>query len=131
VSRTATQVRAAGGVVMRDGRVAVIHRPRYDDWSLPKGKLEPGETLEAAALREVEEETGLRARLGQRLGASRYRDRHGRPKVVDYFAMTVTGGEFRPNDEVDEMRWVSLGEAIELVSHEGDRAILRALAPPA
>jgi 8-oxo-dGTP pyrophosphatase MutT (NUDIX family) len=112
---------------MSQGRLAVIHRHRYDDWSLPKGKLEPGETVEAAALREVEEETGLRCRLGARLGATRYRDRHGRPKVVDYFAMTVAGGEFRPNDEVDEMRWVTPAEAIELVSHEGDRTLLRAL----
>jgi len=129
VSRTATMVRAAGGVVRRGDRVAVIHRPRYDDWTLPKGKLEPGETVEAAALREVAEETGLVCRLGPRLGATRYRDRRGRPKVVDYFAMTVAGGEFRPNDEVDQMRWATPAEAIELVSHEGDRAILRALEP--
>ena len=80
----ADEVRAAGGVVERDGRVAVVHRPKYDDWSLPKGKLEDDESFEAAALREVREETGLACTLGAELGSTRYRDPKGRPKVVRY-----------------------------------------------
>jgi len=118
-------VRAAGGVLKRRGKVAIVHRHRYDDWTLPKGKLEPGETAEAAALREVREETGFEARLGERLGATRYRDRRGRPKVVDYYAMTVAKGEFRPNQEVDELRWVTPAQAAQLLSYEGERSLLR------
>src|SRR3954463_6244214 len=104
------EVLAAGGVVVRDdGRIAVIHRPKYDDWSLPKGKLDAGESFEDAALREVEEETGLECTLGRALGETRYRDNKDRPKVVRYWAMEPsTGGEFEPNDEVDELRWVSM-----------------------
>src|SRR3954470_10760122 len=69
---TEHEVLAAGGVVVRDGRVAVVHRPKYDDWSLPKGKLDPGEGFEEAALREVEEETGMRCRLGRELPSTEY-----------------------------------------------------------
>ena len=79
-------IEAAGGVVVRDGRVALVHRPRYDDWSLPKGKLDEGESWEEAALREVEEETGLRCELGPEVGRTRYRA-SGRPKVVRYWLM--------------------------------------------
>src|SRR5213593_73879 len=100
-------VRAAGGVLHRtrgDGtvQVLVIHRPRYDDWTLPKGKLEPGESVEEAALREVFEETGIRAEIERRIGETAYRDRHGRPKRVTYFAMRPVSGTFTPNTEVDE-----------------------------
>src|ERR671920_1716165 len=80
---TEQQVQAAGGVVVRaDGRIAVIHRPRYDDWSLPKGKLDGDETFEQGALREVEEETGIRGRIIEELSPTRYRDRKGRDKIV-------------------------------------------------
>jgi 8-oxo-dGTP diphosphatase len=124
-------VLAAGGLVCRDGErgveVAVVHRPKYDDWSLPKGKLDPGEGFEDAALREVEEETGLRCRLGRELGEASYRDRHGRPKQVRYWAMTAIGGEFEPNREVDELRWVPVREAGELLSYGFDRELVERL----
>ena len=97
-------VRAAGGLLVRGdaGReqVAVVHRPRYDDWSLPKGKLSPGEEWASAALREVEEETGMRCELGEELGSVRYRDRKGRPKRVRWWRMRPLGGEFVPGDFV-------------------------------
>jgi 8-oxo-dGTP diphosphatase len=122
-------VRAAGGVIVRLGEggeheLAVIHRPRYRDWSLPKGKLDPGETDEEAALREVDEETGLRCRLGEELQAVSYTDRHGRPKVVRYWLMECEGGDFRPNDEVDELRWVGAEEAERLLTHDRDRELV-------
>jgi 8-oxo-dGTP diphosphatase len=125
-------VRAAGGVVWRrDGTGAlealVVHRPQYDDWTLPKGKLLPGEHDEEAALREVEEETGLRCELGRELPSSTYRDRHGRPKVVRFWAMRPLDGDFRPHDEVDEVRWLPLAGAAEALTHERDRAVLAAL----
>jgi 8-oxo-dGTP diphosphatase len=118
------EVRAAGGVVMRDGRVAVVHRDRYDDWSLPKGKLDAGETWEQAALREVEEEIGLRCRLVRELSPAHYTDHKGRPKTVRYWVMEIEGGEFAANDEVDEMRWASPEEARELLSYDHDRALV-------
>ena len=122
-------VRAAGGIVLQgDGKrrsVALVHRPRYDDWSFPKGKLIDGEDDEAAALREVEEETGLRCRIGPSIGSVTYRDRHGRPKVVRYFRMDVGGGSFAPTEEVDELRWVPVEEAGDLLSYAHDRNLLR------
>jgi 8-oxo-dGTP diphosphatase len=119
------EVHAAGGVVLRDGpEVAVVHRPRYDDWSLPKGKLDKGEGFEQAALREVEEETGLRCELGRALGDTSYHDKKGRPKLVRYFEMGSCEGEFAPNDEVDELRWVPLEEAGELLSYGFDRELV-------
>ena len=120
-------VQAAGGVVLRDGRVAVVHRPRYDDWSLPKGKLDPGESFEDAALREVEEETGLRCRLVRELPAVAYEVR-GRPKLVRYWAMEVVGETpFVPGDEVDEVRWLEPPEALALLSYDRDREPVLAL----
>jgi 8-oxo-dGTP diphosphatase len=120
------QVRAAGGVVVRDGLVALVHRPRYDDWSLPKGKLDSGESFEEAALREIAEETGLRARLVRELPAANYEVR-GRPKVVRYWLMDVESDPgFVPNDEVDELRWVEPGEASALLSYDRDRDVLMA-----
>jgi len=123
------EVRAAGGVVLRDGLVAVVHRPKYGDWSLPKGKLEPDETWEQAALREVEEETGLRCTLAEPLESTRYTDRKGRPKEVRYWRMEVaTDTGLGPDDEVDEVRWVPLDEAEALLTHAHDRALVRELA---
>ena len=94
------EVRAAGGLVVRDRgdgpEFAVVHRPRYDDWSLPKGKLDRGEGWEQAALREVEEETGLHCELGRQLEPARYRDRKGRTKEVRWWQMSPLDGDFRP-----------------------------------
>jgi 8-oxo-dGTP diphosphatase len=121
-------VEAAGGVVMAGSRVALVHRPEYDDWSLPKGKLDPGESFEEAALREVEEETGLRARLVRELPAVEYEVK-GRPKVVRYWLMEVEADPgFVPNDEVDEVRWVEPSEALELLTYERDREVVSAAA---
>jgi 8-oxo-dGTP diphosphatase len=122
------EIRAAGGVVLRDGRIAVVHRPRYDDWSLPKGKLEPGESWEQAALREIEEETGLRCRLDEELTTTRYEVR-GRPKTVRWWRMTVLedlGTD--PDEEVDGLRWLTPGEAIVSLSYEADKQLVRSLA---
>ena len=124
-------VRAAGGLVARerDGTIAiaVVHRPRYDDWSLPKGKLDPGETWEEAALREVEEEVGLRCRLGDELPPVGYRDNKGREKAVRYWLMEPVDGSprFTPNDEVDEMRWVDVAAAAALLSYPHDAELVR------
>jgi 8-oxo-dGTP diphosphatase len=126
-------VRAGGGVVRRHGEngtteYAVVHRPRYDDWSLPKGKLDPGETDEEAALREVEEETGVRCRLGSELEPARYRDAKGRLKQVRYWLMDPVDGvqppKFRPNREIDGLRWCSAADAGKLLSHDHDRTLI-------
>jgi 8-oxo-dGTP diphosphatase len=120
-------VQAAGGVVLRDGLVAVVHRPKYDDWSLPKGKLDDGESFEDAALREVEEETGLRCRLVRELPEVRY-DVRGRPKLVRYWAMEVEEETpFVPNEEVDQVRWVEPQEALALLTYDRDREPVLAL----
>src|SRR5215218_9682649 len=117
VDPDAAQVKASGGVVWRRGErgleVVVVHRPRYDDWSLPKGKLDPGEDWETAALREVVEETGLECRLLDELPSVEYRDNKGRPKTVRYWRMEPVGeaAPFTPNDEVDELRWATSAEA--------------------
>ena len=125
-------VKAGGGLVVRedDGReqIAVVHRPRYDDWSLPKGKLIEGEAWSEGALREVEEETGLRCELGPELPPSRYRDGKGRDKLVRWWLMRPVGGEFAPNDEVDELRWLEPEAALELLDYERDRDLVRATA---
>lgn len=130
-------IRAAGGVVWRPAQdaagedsveIAVIHRPRYDDWSIPKGKLSPGESDVEGAIREVFEETGFRVRLGRPLGKVRYLKYSGgktRPKVVRYWAMQAESGAFAPNREVDELRWMSLGDAERILTHEHDRDVLQ------
>lgn len=123
------EVRAAGGVVCRDQggevHVLLVHRPRYDDWSFPKGKCEPGEADEAAALREVAEETGLTCRLGAELPTARYTDRHGRSKQVRYWLMEpVEIPEFVANDEVDEIRWCPPAMAATLLTYPFDRDLL-------
>jgi 8-oxo-dGTP diphosphatase len=104
--------------------VAIVHRPKYDDWTFPKGKLDAGETFEDAALREVREETGLECELGEELEPTRYHDRHGRPKVVRWWTMTPVSGEFEPNREVDELRWVTEDEARGLLTYERDQQLL-------
>ncbi|MGH2687936.1 MAG: NUDIX hydrolase [Actinomycetota bacterium] len=120
-------VRAAGGVVVRHGggpagdvEFAAVHRERYGDWSLPKGKLEPGESEEEGALREVEEETGLVCRLVRPADTVEYRDRQGRRKTVAYWLMEVVGGELRPAHEIDRVAWVRAGDAARRLSYPRD-----------
>ena len=126
------RIEAAGGVVMRKGsqatEIAVVHRPRYDDWSFPKGKLDPGESFEEAALREVREETGLICRLGPELPFAQYEDDHGRPKIVRYWLMAVIEDPgFTPNDEVDELRWLVPTAANDVLTYTRDRKLVRSL----
>jgi 8-oxo-dGTP diphosphatase len=126
------EVRAAGGLIVRpvDGNaedgieVAVVHRPRYRDWSFPKGKLERGESWEQAALREVREETGLQCELGEELPRVEYVDRKGRSKSVRYWRMSVTAGRFAANDEVDDLRWLAPDAARKILSYERDCELL-------
>ncbi|NEE03375.1 NUDIX hydrolase [Phytoactinopolyspora halotolerans] len=128
-------VRAAGGVVWRPAgdevEIVVVHRPKYDDWSLPKGKLDPGETFGDAAVREVLEETGVSAELGRFLDEVRYVDRSsrqhpdGRPKTVRYWEMRAMGGSFEPHREVDAIRWLTPDQALGVLTHELDHRIVR------
>ena len=118
------EVLAAGGIVLRGDDVAIVHRPKYDDWSFPKGKLDKGEDFEEAALREVWEETGLRCSLGRELGDATYTDNKDRSKLVRYYEMQPLSGEFSPNDEVDEPRWVPLADACDVLSYEFDRELV-------
>jgi 8-oxo-dGTP diphosphatase len=123
------QVRAAGGLVRRRGangvaEILIVHRPAYGDWSFPKGKLEPGEQEEDAAVREVEEETGLRCRLERELATTRYRDARGRPKTVRYWLMAPVDGTLAAANEVDEARFVALAVADEMLTYERDRELL-------
>jgi len=122
-------IEAAGGVVWRRGskgalKVLLVHRDRYDDWSFPKGKLDHGETHHHAALREVEEETGLRCKTGDELPEVHYEDRKGRPKRVRYWSMEPVDGAFTPNDEVDAVRWLSLDAARDALTYAHDRSVL-------
>jgi 8-oxo-dGTP diphosphatase len=116
-------IRAAGGVIVRDGRVLLVHRPRYDDWTLPKGKLDSGESWQEAARREVEEETGLRCGAGEELGRTFYVDSRGRDKEVRYYLMEADG-EASAQNEVDDVRWVPLADAGELLSYDRDAELL-------
>ncbi len=127
-------VRAAGGVPWRRAddatvEVLLVHRPRYGDWTFPKGKLEPGETDEQAALREVEEETGLRCELGAELPSTSYRDAKLRQKTVRYWALGPVDGRAAPTNEVDEVRWLPVAQAERLLSYDRDLDVLRALEP--
>jgi 8-oxo-dGTP pyrophosphatase MutT (NUDIX family) len=127
-------VRAGGGIVWRHDQggpieIVLIHRPAYDDWSFPKGKLHPGETEAQAALREVQEETGLWCRLGREVGTSSYRDPKRRPKTVRYWEMTPTAGNLGAANEVDDARWVPLGEALGLLTYDHDRRLLEGWHP--
>jgi 8-oxo-dGTP diphosphatase len=122
-------VRAAGGLVLRDGEILLVHRPRYDDWTFPKGKAEEGETDEDCALREVIEETGLRCRLGAEAGLTEYVDSKGRPKRVRWWLMEPVQGNFTPSDEVDEVRWVEPATAAKLLSYGRDITLLAEALP--
>lgn len=122
-------IRAAGAVLWRpDGdsapEVAIIHRPRYDDWSLPKGKVDAGEIEPVTAVREIAEETGQRAQLGRRLTTVSYPIEQG-VKKVRYWVARSLGGEFSPNAEVDEMAWLPVPEALQHVAYAADRKVLR------
>jgi 8-oxo-dGTP diphosphatase len=132
VDVTTALVRAAGGLVTRPAaagvEVLVVHRPRYDDWSLPKGKVEAGESDEDAARREVEEETGYRCTLGAELTTVRYLDRKGRDKQVRFWRMTVSNEvAWAPNEEVDERLWIPASEVATLLSYQADRELVREL----
>lgn len=122
-------IRAAGGLIVRGDTTAaaelvVVHRPEYDDWSIPKGKHDPGESSPECAIREVWEETGYQGRIVGSAGTTRYRVR-GKPKEVDYFLMRpYRSAEFRPNDEVDEVRWVTLREASRILTYDFDRELV-------
>lgn len=137
------EVEAAGGVVVRAAqgtgddandppprenlKVVVVHRPHHDDWSLPKGKLEQGEEWIVAALREVEEETGLKCEPREELVPTRYFDAKNRRKLVRWWLMRVLSGEFQANNEVDELRWLALDEAMSMLDYEHDRELIRSL----
>ncbi|WP_461030395.1 NUDIX hydrolase [Streptomyces sparsus] len=126
-------VRAAGCVLWRPSphgppEVALVHRPRYDDWSFPKGKLDRGETAARAAVREVLEETGMACRLGARLPSAHYRA-NGLPKEVSYWTAEALGGVFVPNDEVDRLLWLPPEAAAEHLTHPRDRDLLEFAVP--
>jgi len=124
-------VRAAGGVPWRrrDGslEVLLVHRPRYDDWTFPKGKAEDGESDEKCALREVEEETGLGGTLGEELASTSYTDGRGRPKRVRYWALGPVDANAEPRNEVDGLAWLTPDEAGQRLSYDRDRVVLRSL----
>jgi 8-oxo-(d)GTP phosphatase len=130
------EIIAAGGLVVDSSepdspRVLLVHRPKYDDWSFPKGKLDPGETVEVTALREVKEETGLECRIVRELSSVHYmytsRNGEQRPKVVYYYLMEVTGGEIAVNGyEIDEARWCTVDDALKRLRYEHDKELLAA-----
>src|SRR5260221_6752192 len=130
IKRQRAVIRAAGGVISRNDdhgavEVLVIHRVNRQDWTFPKGKIEAGETAQACALREVEQETGLRCRVEEELPPTSYFDRKGRLKVVRYWAMRQRSGIAGPRNEVDAVRWVPLGVAARILTYERDRALLK------
>ncbi|MGI9605578.1 MAG: NUDIX hydrolase [Acidimicrobiales bacterium] len=121
-------VRAAGGIVVRAAKkgpkVLLVHRPRYDDWSFPKGKVDPGETFKEAALREVLEETGFECKRHRpRLPSMTYMERSGRLKEVRYWLMTVKKGAFTPNNEVDLIAWVRTDKVADRLTYSRDREL--------
>lgn len=126
------RILAAGGIIIDESgnsrRVLLVHRPKYDDWSFPKGKLDAGETFEEAALREVREETGLKCRIIRKLVVLRYRARHKgqrKPKAVHYFLMERINRRVRvPGDEVDLAEWFTLEEASQKLTYEQDKKVL-------
>lgn len=135
------QVRAGGGLVWRGigagagaganvelsaVQILVVHRPRYDDWTLPKGKCDPGESYRDCALREVEEETGFVCELGDELPDVRYVDHKGRTKRVRYWVMQVNGGEFAANDEVDDVEWLPAADVAQRLSYRHDIPVVEA-----
>ncbi len=126
------QVRAAGGIVVKTTKkgpkVLLVHRPNYDDWSFPKGKLDDGETFKEAALREVEEETGFVCTpLKPRLPELRYTDNRGRTKEVRYWLMVAESGEFVANDEVDRIAWLRWNKVTDRLSYGKDRRLFERL----
>jgi 8-oxo-dGTP diphosphatase len=123
-------VRAAGGLVVRNGDVLLVHRPRYNDWTFPKGKAKAGESDEECSLREVEEETGLRCRLLEQAGTTEYTDSKGRPKRVRWWLMEPVRGEFTAGDEVDVVRWAPPGDTAALLSYSRDVPLLEHIAWP-
>ena len=120
-------MRAAGGLVVRQGErgpeVLLVHRQRYDDWTFPKGKVDPGESDEDAARREVEEETGFRCVLDLELPSTQYLDARGRPKVVRYWLMHVIDGSFAVNNEVDQIEWMTADAARARLTYDRDREL--------
>lgn len=121
------QIKAAGGIVVRTAKkgpkVLLVHRPSYDDWSFPKGKLDPGEKFKEAAHREVLEETGFDCRLHKpSLPSLRYEDGKGRSKEVRYWLMTAIAGDFAPNDEVNLIAWVRWDKVVDRLTYAKDRA---------
>jgi 8-oxo-dGTP pyrophosphatase MutT (NUDIX family) len=125
-------IRAAGGLITRknehdETEVLLVHRSHREDWTFPKGKLEPGESAEECALREVEEETGLRCRLGRELPRTSHIDHKGRLKIVRYWTMQPIAGSARPQNEIDAIRWTPLPAAVDLLTYERDRALLTEL----
>jgi 8-oxo-dGTP pyrophosphatase MutT (NUDIX family) len=128
--RAVHPVRAAGGVPVRAlaGRqeVLLVHRPRYRDWTFPKGKCAAGESDEACALREVHEETGLHCSLGAELPATSYLDDRGRPKRVRWWRMSVEDGELAFLHEVDTAEWLDPAEAARRLTYDRDRVLLDA-----
>lgn len=130
------QIYACGGVIIKKDDnspetflVGVVHRPKYDDWTLPKGKIEIGEQPVECALREVLEETGHVCRAGEELSSSSYLDAQGKTKLVRYWLMEVTGGSFVPNEEVDSMLWLPLEEAKNKLTYDRDLIVLTSAEP--
>ncbi|CAB4699071.1 unannotated protein [freshwater metagenome] len=121
-----TRVRAAGGVIIRDGAVLLVYREVYDDWAFPKGKLDPGESWQVAAIREVEEEAGLACTIVGDAGRTFYVDGNGRQKEVRYYRMTAAG-DAQAQNEIDAVRWVPIDEAMTLLSYPRDRELLSRL----